>query len=58
MKSIYVRNTCIGNTYAVDTYIKYASFGGACTRFICAKRTLIGNIELRALAGSRVILAN
>lgn len=58
IKSIYVKNTCISNIYAVDTYIKYASFGGACTRFICTKKTLVRNIKLRALVKSRVILAD
>lgn len=58
IESIYTRNTCIGNIYAVNTWIKYDNVGGTCTRSIFICFAFIQDIESRTLAGLRVILVD
>ncbi len=52
-----VRDTCIGSTCPLDTWIRYAGVGGAYTRGICAKSASVGGVEPRVLAGLGVTLA-
>ena len=57
IESICAKDTCIGSTCAVGTWIGCAGIGSACTRSICARGVFAGDVKLRALARLGVILA-
>ena len=58
IRSIFIRNTCICNTSAVGIWTGCASNRYAHIKYICAKIAFVESVELRALIGSRVILAS
>lgn len=51
IKNTYAKDTYIGNTCAIGTWIRCTSIGGVDIGGICAKSALIRDIELRALVG-------
>lgn len=59
-KEAYTRDAYIDNTYAVDTWIRYANDEGICINSICAKNTFVSSIEPdfepRILLRLRIIL--
>ena len=55
-RNICVRDTCIGSTCTVDTWIRCADIGGAYTECIYARSIFAGSVEPRVLARSGVIL--
>ena len=57
-RSIYTKNTCIGNIYAVGTYIGYIDIKNTCTGYSCARDVFAEGVEPSALARLRVILVD
>ena len=57
IRSTCTKDTCIGSTYAVGTWIGCAGVGGACIRSICAKSASLGGVKSRVLVGLGVTLA-
>ncbi len=55
--STYTRDTRIGSTCAIGTWIGYSGIANTCTRVIYTRSTSDKGVELRALPGSRVTLA-
>lgn len=44
------------NIYAISTWIRWANIESACIRCICARNAFAGDIKLRIMAKSRIIL--
>ena len=55
IENIYIRNTCIGNTYAVSIAIRCFDIGSDYIRDICIRKTFVKGVKLRTLAKSGVI---
>ncbi len=58
IETTYVRDTCIGSTCTVGTWIGYTSIGGTYTKSICTRSAFIGGVESRTLARFRVTLVD
>lgn len=54
---ISIRDTCIGSTYAMATWIGCIDIESAYTKGIYAKSTFVGDVEPKALTKLKVILA-
>ena len=56
MGSIYAKDICIGNTYAMDIGIRYFDIGDACSKVIYIKSASVKGVEPKVLAELEVTL--